>query len=173
MRSQNYLVFFVVVVLFCFLTCCAAVRLGGRIYQGAGDAMVKTADEEEAKRAKKARQIEKIKMKEYAEREHIKTQALAVKGGVKTRAGSEASQEQAAVNIKEGVKKDNKILTISKKHSSVNVRPEPSTNQAPIATLKGGDKVEKIEAKGGWIKIRFNNSDDKQMEGWISKTLVE
>lgn len=50
--------------------------------QGASDAMVKSADEEEAKRADVAKKKQDIQMREYEERERIKTEGLAKREGV-------------------------------------------------------------------------------------------
>lgn len=57
MKAKNILIFlkvFIVSIVFlCFLANCAAVRTAGRVYKGVGDALVTSADEEEAKRTKK------------------------------------------------------------------------------------------------------------------------
>ncbi|MFZ3138109.1 MAG: hypothetical protein WA126_12050 [Thermodesulfovibrionales bacterium] len=56
MKAKDILIYFKVftisIVLLCFLSNCAAVRTVGRVHKGVGDALVTSADEEEAKRAK-------------------------------------------------------------------------------------------------------------------------
>jgi hypothetical protein len=65
-------------------------------------------------------------------------------------------------------------LKIKQDKSSTNVRSVPSTqNNKPIAMLKGGTAVEKVDEKGAWYKIRFVDVDGNQKEGWISKSRVE
>jgi hypothetical protein len=66
------------------------------------------------------------------------------------------------------------MIKIKQSRSPINVRSVPSTeNNKPIAALKGGTGVEKIDENGSWYKIRFIDSRGSQKEGWISKSLVE
>ena len=77
------------------------------------------------------------------------------------------------VEPKEGIKKTSVIIKIKKNLPDVNVRPEPSMKQPPIASLKGGDEVEKIVAKSKWTKIRFNRRNGELVIGWISNSTIE
>jgi hypothetical protein len=79
------------------------------------------------------------------------------------------AQGESAQNSREG---GSDILTIKKNYTSVKVRTEPSTKKPTVATLTGGDKVEKIEEKKDWVKIRFNIEGDEG-EGWIKKDLAQ
>lgn len=64
-------------------------------------------------------------------------------------------------------------VRIKKKYVEVKVMPEPSTKNTAIGTLKGGDVVEKVGEKSGWVKVRFADADDNTLEGWVSQTLIE
>lgn len=65
-------------------------------------------------------------------------------------------------------------LIVKRDKSSTHVRSVPSTrNNKPIATLKAGTEVEKIDEKGAWYKVRFVDAEGHQKEGWISKSRIE
>lgn len=64
------------------------------------------------------------------------------------------------------------LLEVKKKLTSVKVRPEPSTKRPALATLTGGDKVEKLNTKKGWIKIRFS-TDESEGEGWVKSDTLQ
>jgi hypothetical protein len=89
-------------------------------------------------------------------------------GEGRSRTGTEASTpsekpdqvQTSTVKIRQG-----KSLT--------NVRPAPTTKNNPIARLKGGTGVEKLEERGSWYKIRFTDSNGSQQEGWVNKSQVE
>lgn len=54
----------------------------------------------------------------------------------------------------------------------VNVRPDPSTNNKPIAVLMGGKKVEILSKEGSWTKIRWKRGK-KVSEGWVAGKFVD
>jgi Bacterial SH3 domain len=53
--------------------------------------------------------------------------------------------------------------------STANVRSGPSTKNPVIAKLKGGDSVNVVEVKSGWVRIRLDNGGN----GWVYGDLVE
>ena len=69
--------------------------------------------------------------------------------------------------------KEKPVVSIKQSYSKVNIRPTPSTDMAPVASLKGGDKVKLYEEKGNWLKVTFYDTTGKEQEGWIYKYLVE
>ncbi len=68
---------------------------------------------------------------------------------------------------------DVKSILLKVKPKVVNIRSAPSTKGAPIATLKGGTEVEKIDEKGLWFKILFIDKAGNPQEGWVARSLVE
>jgi uncharacterized protein YraI len=52
--------------------------------------------------------------------------------------------------------------TVSKLFGDVTMYACPRVDCQPVATLKGGEKVEVIKTEGGWALIRFG-----QVEGWV------
>lgn len=100
---------------------CAAVRMDGRVYQATGDAMVKSADEEEANESKKKNEQQS-----------------------NSRSENNKPQQEESISKKEPISNESQIVTIKKKYTTVNVRPDPSAKKPPVARLSGGDKVEKI-----------------------------
>ncbi|WP_306535002.1 SH3 domain-containing protein [Geobacter sp.] len=61
---------------------------------------------------------------------------------------------------------------ITPRQKYVNVRPEPSTSNKPVAVLMGGKKVEVLAREGGWVKIRWTRGK-KTLEGWVAGKFVE
>jgi hypothetical protein len=56
---------------------------------------------------------------------------------------------------------------------SVNVRQDPSIINPPILTLPGGMEVMKISETADWVQVRLDMDDGTQMDGWISKKMVD
>lgn len=54
------------------------------------------------------------------------------------------------------------------KSVTVKVRKIRSNKAKVLATLKEGDEVERMDEKGDWLKVRFEN-EGTEMEGWIIK----
>lgn len=52
--------------------------------------------------------------------------------------------------------------TVSKLFGDVTMYACPRLDCRPVATLKGGEKVEVLKTEGGWALIRFG-----QVEGWV------
>ena len=121
---------------------CGAVRMAGRVSSATGNAMVQSADEEEAKDEKKKAKEEKT---------------------------AKQNNEQQTSTSSAGI---GQSLMVKKNHATVNVRSEPSTKNTIVATLAGGDRVDKIGERSNWVKIRFNINGN-QGEGWIRKDMVE
>lgn len=65
------------------------------------------------------------------------------------------------------------VVAIKSGYSKVNIRSTPSTEIAPVATLKGGDKVKLHEEQGNWLKVTFYDTAGQEQEGWVYKYLVE
>lgn len=61
---------------------------------------------------------------------------------------------------------------ITPRQKYVNVRPEPSTNNKPVAVLAGGKKVEVLAREGAWVKIRWTRGK-KTFEGWVASKFVD
>lgn len=57
-------------------------------------------------------------------------------------------------------------------HKYVNVRPDPSAGNKPVAVLQGGKRVEVTAEQGNWVKIRWTRGK-KELEGWVFKKYVE
>lgn len=64
-------------------------------------------------------------------------------------------------------------VAIKPGYSKVNIRPTPSTQQAPVATLKGGDKLELLEQNGDWFRVGFYDTTGAERVGWVYKYLLE
>ena len=77
--------------------------------------------------------------------------------------------------ITDGPNQQGQVQTVKVKstYKSVNVRSEPSTLNPPITTLPGGMEVLKISENADWVQIRLDMEDGSQMDGWISKKMVE
>jgi len=70
-------------------------------------------------------------------------------------------------------KPEKKILHPQLKYGTVipeklNLRSQPSVNSKRVYILKKGDRVEILQEKDGWIKVRF-----KDLTGWVKKEFVE
>lgn len=68
---------------------------------------------------------------------------------------------------------DKPAVAIKAGYGKVNIRPTPSTTQPPIATLKGGDKLELLEESGSWLNVSFYDTTGVKRQGWVYKYLVE
>ena len=64
-------------------------------------------------------------------------------------------------------------VKVKSKYQSVNVRSDPSTLNPPITSLSGGMEVLKISENADWVQIRLDMEDGSQMDGWISKNVIE
>lgn len=65
------------------------------------------------------------------------------------------------------------VVVIKPSYSKVNIRPTPSTLQPPVATLKGGDKLELLGMNGDWFRVGFYDTTGEEQVGWIYKYLLE
>ena len=61
---------------------------------------------------------------------------------------------------------------IKHQHKYVNVRPDPSSGNKPVAVLQGGKRVEVMGEQESWVKIRWTRGK-KELEGWVFKKYVE
>uniref|UniRef100_A0A831UBC1 SH3 domain-containing protein n=1 Tax=Geobacter metallireducens TaxID=28232 RepID=A0A831UBC1_GEOME len=61
---------------------------------------------------------------------------------------------------------------ITPRRKYVNVRPAPSAANRPVAVLMGGKKVEVLDRKEEWVKIRWTRGK-KVLEGWVAEKFVE
>ena len=91
--------------------------------------------------------------------------------GSTVESSDQMSQKTSGYN--ENLHDGTSTVRIRKNYAEVKVRPEPSTKNTPIGTLKGGDEVAKLDEKNGWVKIRFEDLDENTIEGWISQKLIE
>ena len=65
-----------------------------------------------------------------------------------------------------------KTTRINPKERSVNVRTSSSMKSRLSAVLEGGQPIEVLEARRGWLKIKWQN-DGAEKQGWINKIYVE
>jgi len=65
-----------------------------------------------------------------------------------------------------------KTTRINPKERSVNVRTSSSVKSRLAAVLEGGQTIEVLEARRGWLKIKWQNGDAVK-QGWINKSFVE
>jgi hypothetical protein len=101
--------------------------------------------------------------------------AQTVKGGLGTggRLGVQGGQTAASNEINGASSDQHKqTVTVKSKYKSINVRSEPDLHKPIVGTIPGGKTVEKVSANKGWVKIRFEGTDGSQLEGWISKTVI-
>lgn len=61
---------------------------------------------------------------------------------------------------------------IKHQHKYVNVRPDPSSGNKPVAVLQGGKRIEVVGEQESWVKIRWTRGK-KELEGWVFKKYVE
>lgn len=69
--------------------------------------------------------------------------------------------------------KDKPEISIKSSYSKVNIRPTPSTNQAPVATVRGGDRLQLLGEEGSWLNVGFFDTAGKEQVGWVYKFLVD
>lgn len=133
-----------IVAMTCFLNGCAAVRMAGRMNQGVGDAMVKSADEEETKRAAVAGKKEEIQMREYEERERIKTQGLAKKEGVESQSVGESREERKSSLPATGGSSPQSmtIAQIQQRLSQLGYKPGPADGKMGKNTIEALKKFQ-------------------------------
>ncbi|OPY80223.1 MAG: Bacterial SH3 domain protein [Syntrophorhabdus sp. PtaU1.Bin153] len=92
----------------------------------------------------------------------------------KTETQDSDSRKTGTVQQQEVQASRTQLMAVKQGKGPVNVRTVPSTQKnMPIATLKAGDEVEKIDEKGSWCKIRFTDGNGKRKEGWIAKSYLD
>ncbi len=64
-------------------------------------------------------------------------------------------------------------VKIKTKYKTVALKSEPSAGASVIEHVPGGMKVLKISENAEWVQIRCDMDDGSQLEGWISKKMVE
>lgn len=92
--------------------------------------------------------------------------------GALTLAGCQTIQMPDVSNYDLGLF-DHTTITIKRSYNKVNIRPTPSTNQAPIATVTGGDSLQLLAERGNWLNVEFYDTAGNGKNGWIYKYLVE
>ncbi len=65
------------------------------------------------------------------------------------------------------------VVTIKSQYSGVNIRPTPSTMKAPLTTVRGGDRLGKLEERGNWLRVSFTDGYGNKRTGWVYKYLVD
>lgn len=76
--------------------------------------------------------------------------------------------------IGEGVKPGVEGVIAGVGKSGLNVRPDPSTAQEPLASLKDGDQIKVLEDAGdGWFKISFAGKGGKTTTGYIMGAYIQ
>ncbi|HMK60117.1 MAG TPA: SH3 domain-containing protein [Dissulfurispiraceae bacterium] len=98
--------------------------------------------------------------------------AQTVKGGLGTggRLGVQGGQTDASREL-DGTSQG--TVTVKSKYNSVNVRSAPGPNKPVIATIPGGSTITKISSNKDWVKVRVDKEDGSQVDGWVSKTVLE
>jgi hypothetical protein len=69
--------------------------------------------------------------------------------------------------------KEKPVVTIKSNYNKVNIRPTPSTQLEPVASLAGGDPLQLLGDHGDWLNVGFYDTAGKEQAGWIYKYLVE
>jgi len=101
--------------------------------------------------------------------------AQTVRGGLGTggRLGVQGGQTAASNELNGSNAGGERTVTIKSKYKSINVRSEPDQRKPIVGTLPGGATVQKLSANKGWVKVRFEEEDGSQVDGWIIKTVIE
>jgi predicted small secreted protein len=149
MMGRKKLLIWALLVCSVFLAHCTVVRGTGKIAAAAGNAASKSADEEEVniKKERAAKAKEQPQSVEKAEAKQVK---------------AEPAKSVTA----------DPMVRVQAKYTSVSVRPDPSTRKAALVKLRGGDAVQKIDEKSGWVKVKYN-VDGKEGQGWVKRDLLE
>ncbi|MBF0558520.1 MAG: hypothetical protein HQL08_07040 [Nitrospirae bacterium] len=64
-------------------------------------------------------------------------------------------------------------VKIKAKYKTIALKSEPSIKASVIEHVPGGMEVLKISENNEWLQIRLDMEDGSQLEGWISKKMVE
>lgn len=67
---------------------------------------------------------------------------------------------------------DKHILFVNRDNVRIRETPTAETNKNIIKKLNRNEYVIKIDNKDGWIKVKYNSEDGKELEGWIYKTML-
>lgn len=54
---------------------------------------------------------------------------------------------------------------------NLNVRPAPSTDNTPIRALPEGTRLDVLEERPGWVRVRYTHSGQRET-GWVSRDYV-
>jgi uncharacterized protein YgiM (DUF1202 family) len=133
------------------LSSCSAVRTGGTKTRESGEKLEKMGKEREGT---------------------LVGDSLELGGSINKAVGAMIEETVDSVGMKPNEQSDNgrgKAVRLSKNVSTVNIRPTPSVDGTPVASLKGGTKVFMLEEKGDWLRVRLH--DDRT--GWVYKYLVQ
>lgn len=61
---------------------------------------------------------------------------------------------------------------ISQKEKRAKIKSAASNKSRTIARLQGGKRIEILDEKGNWLKIRWQEKD-KVREGWVNKQYID
>ena len=159
-----------ILLLFSFiLTSCSVVKLSGTITRKTGEVMSEYSKENDGFIGKMAGLGGRINTSVGTAVEDVADNDDANKS--KSKRFTEANKSVITAASSAVTSTDTKKSRIKSNHSSVNVRPVPSTDTPPIGSIKGGEEIVIIEEDGDWLKIQFTK--DNYKEGWIYKYLAE
>jgi hypothetical protein len=99
--------------------------------------------------------------------------SLLIIGCAKTMKAMDEGAANIIHAITPGHSQQEQTVKVKSTYKSVNVRSDPSTLNPPITSLPGGMEVLKISENADWVQIRLDMEDGSQMDGWISKKMVE
>lgn len=69
--------------------------------------------------------------------------------------------------------KEKPVVIIKENYNQINVRPTPSTELEPVATLKGGDQLKLVVEEADWLNVIFYDTAGNEQSGWVYKYLVK
>ncbi|WP_225351776.1 SH3 domain-containing protein, partial [Arcobacter porcinus] len=64
------------------------------------------------------------------------------------------------------------IYAVNRDNVRIRETPTTETNKNIIKKLNRNEYVIKIDNKNGWIKVKYNSEDGKELEGWIYQTML-
>lgn len=96
-----------------------------------------------------------------------------LKGQMYTIDGGEGIVGLAKLVKEYGKTIENKVEYVNVRTEALNVRSEPNSESEKIGNVYKNEKYDIIDEKDGWIKIKFENEDKDNVEGWISEQYVK
>jgi len=93
-------------------------------------------------------------------------------GQVDTAKSVEQAKRATQVSTDNAASQQNITAKINKHEKRVKIKSVASNKSRTVARLQGGKKIEILEEKGNWLKIRWQEKD-KTWEGWSRKEHID